>query len=176
MSGSLLVGGGIDIPKREVTAEEFGIETHGWTRVRAYPTGFSRRLDWRKRWNWQLLTPTLARGTCLDPWIQDGDILWHDSELPPFDRDLVVCELTYRRLSREDGTLVKLTAVKQFRDLGHECSLVCKQGAVDAKKATILGVVVAWRRPGWWKRPSMRSMRLPFQLGGVRWLRKSRDA
>ena len=152
---------------REVRPESFGFAEYGKPRVLAFPTRVT------ERYNRKTAIPLLGYGDCLAPWFVEGDITWHDPTVEPQNGDLVAVEMTYRRLSG-GGDTVRLTAIKQYQVVesrgfsGSQRYLVCNQGCVAADGAKLLGTVTAWRRPRWWRRPSVRDMRF-LQMGGANW-------
>jgi len=111
------------------------------------------------KYRWGRGIPLLARGPCLEPWFLEGDVTWHDPMVTPDDCDLVAVELPFKRRGRNDGTIVRLTAIKQYRIESGRRYLCCNQGFVPMEEAELLGTVTAWRRPSWWRRPSVRHMK-----------------
>jgi hypothetical protein len=156
----------VGLPRaREVGPEAFGIETQKvLSRFLLFPTGGTLRF------NRATAIPLLGQGDCLAPWLVEGDVAWYDPTIEPLNGDLVAVMMEYRRLSG-GGDRVRLIAVKQLQISGSRRFLVCNQGCVMTDNVEMLGTVTAWRRPGWWRRPSVRKMRLPIQLGGANWLR-----
>ncbi|MGQ0430118.1 MAG: S24 family peptidase [Gammaproteobacteria bacterium] len=109
-------------------------------------------------------TPTAeARGVlgdCLSPYLNDGDVVWFDRTLEPRDGDLVLARIWYARETTVQSWQER-EAVKQLRFVDGRPFLVCNEGRLPADEIEILGPVTAWYRPGWWKRPSVRTMRSP---------------
>lgn len=101
-------------------------------------------------------------GNCLAPWFRTGDVVWFDRKLEAKDGDLVVVSMLYRRKGfiGGDGALKRLDAVKQLRIVDGERFLCTRDDYVSADSHEILGPVEAWYRPGWWRRPSVKRMRL----------------
>jgi hypothetical protein len=101
-------------------------------------------------------------GDCLRPWIVDGDLVWFDRTVDPQDGDVVVASMLYRRFGCNLlGALQEIQrrdAVKQLRIVAGEKFLCAVDGAVNADAHEILGPVIAWHRPGWWRRPAVKHM------------------
>jgi len=80
--------------------------------------------------------PFVARGSCLEPWIHDGDVLWIDHDLTPNDRDLVAaemwCLLDHSRTRRYPGepkpAAEHRPVVKQYRRTPAGEFFVCHDG------------------------------------------------
>lgn len=116
-----------------------------------------------KRFNRTTAEPTLLEGNCLTPFLIDGDVVLFDRTLRPADGDVVVAKLWYE--FREDPARPRYAlhlSVKQLRAVAGRLYLVCGDGYLAADEVEILGPVVGWHRPGWWRRPSMR--RLSFHM------------
>lgn len=80
--------------------------------------------------------PFIARGSCLEPWIHDGDVLWVDTSLAPNDRDLVGAEMwclldhsRVRRFPDEPKPAAEhRPVIKQYRRTPAGEFLVCHDG------------------------------------------------
>ncbi|MGQ0430116.1 MAG: hypothetical protein ACT4UQ_09305 [Gammaproteobacteria bacterium] len=126
-------------------------------RKAAYQVKRAGRLE-PERWR-------VIREDCLRPWLLTDDAVMIDFDRAPADGDLVLVEARYRRAGAillGDASIVTIEAIKQLRIVNGEQFLCCSEGAVSAAAHRIVGVVVAWHRPGWWRRPSPRRMR--FQV------------
>jgi hypothetical protein len=72
-------------------------------------------------------------------------------------------------LGANSGDFRERTAVKQLRITPDGERFLCAvDGAVSASAHEILGVVTAWYRPRWWRRPSLRRMNFrPSTVSGA---------
>jgi hypothetical protein len=121
--------------------------------------------------------PLLGSGDCLAPWFTDGDWTWYTPNLEPQHGDLVAVDIEFRRLSEDTGERTWLTCVKRYERLhGWMPQLVCNQGAValSGKTHRILGVITAWRRRHWWKRPAVRNMNFPTYIDPLQFVGRGR--
>ena len=103
------------------------------------------------------------------PWLASGDAVLIDFDRQPVDGDLVLAAVRYRRaggIVGGDGAVKVLEAVKQLRIVNGERRLCATDGSVSADGHEIVGVVVGWYRPGWWRRPTVRKMKFAEPLGG----------
>lgn len=104
----------------------------------------------------------VLQGDCLCPFLVADDLVWFDRQREPRDGDLVIVAMLYRRYGGIMGAGQRIDrhdAVKQLRIVDGERFLAAADGAVHADAHEVLGPVVAWRRPGWWRRPALKSMR-----------------
>lgn len=99
---------------------------------------------------------------CLAPYLDAGDAILLDFERQPEDGDLVLVAMRYRRTGIIGaGSIRTAEAVKLIRLVDGEPRLFVANGeSVHADAHEVLGTVVGWYRPGWWRRPSPRRMRL----------------
>jgi len=97
---------------------------------------------------------------CLRPYLCDRDVVMIDFDRKPIDGDLVLVAMRYRRAGfiGGEGSLKTQESCKQLRVVNGERYLCAADGDVSADPHEILGTVVAWYRPGWWRRPSPKRM------------------
>ncbi len=103
-------------------------------------------------------------GTCLAPFLTDGDIAIFSRVLEPRDRDVVLVSMKYKRYTATIGLppqIMVRRSVKQFRLVDGKAWLCSAEGSVDASYHEITGVAFAWCRVGMgrftWRKP-MRKM------------------
>lgn len=110
------------------------------------------------------LSPTARafeiRGNCLRPYFLSGDVVWVDQRAPMHTGQVVLCAMKYRT---ENGQIKTRRALKQLRFDAGELLLCCADGSVFADAHEILAPVVAWYRPGCWKRARVRCMLYPTE-------------
>lgn len=105
-------------------------------------------------------------GDCLRPYFLDGDVVWYSLEAEPIDGDLVVLRTRYRRsgILCGDHATVERLGIKQLRIRGAEWHACTADGSFEVCRDDLVGVVNAWYRPDWWRRPGVRKGQMQFAI------------
>lgn len=115
-------------------------------------------------------------GTCLQPFLQEGDAVFVDPTVEAREGDLVCAMLSYvleKRVSVYGPTpdrdvyvptkIARRESIKVLRIVeGVRWLVTVSDGAQrldDLIDAEIVGVVTGWHRWKWWRRPAMRKLR-----------------
>lgn len=119
------------------------------------------------RFDFRTLIHARARGNCLAPYFNDGDMFFVARELTPHHGELVEVQIGYKQ-SSSGGLLIGGTSgvvwrnsVKQYLvdDAGEGwLANAVDDFAVPARLHRVLGVVVAYQRRRHWLRPSVKRM------------------
>lgn len=118
------------------------------------------------RLNWRTAEGLVLVGTCLEPWFVAGDVVWFDRTIEPKDGDLVAALLWYESDAGGERAAVQRVTVKQLRVAGRRKYLIAGDGFLHADAAPVLGPIVAWHRPGWWRRPPVRKLHFSLPVMG----------
>jgi hypothetical protein len=89
-------------------------------------------------------------GTCLAPWLKEGDSVWWDQHLEPTDGDVIALRVHFRSAADVAMGTKPVLMLKQYRLVDGKEWLACNDGwtRIRLDDMEILGVITAWHRHG----------------------------